>query len=292
MFSALTLATAMILSAAADPQYDAAVGKWRKDREARLRADDGWLTVAGLFWLKTGANRFGTNPSNEIVLPAGSAPATAGSFEFDGSRTFLQVQGAAPVTLNGKPATSAEIRPDASGSPDVVRIGDLSMFVIQRAGRYGIRLRDKNSERRRSFTGLRWFPVKTAYRVTARYVPYTPPKKIPIINVLGDVQDMVSPGYVAFTLNGTKYQLDPVVEGPGTTELFFILKDQTSGVETYPAGRFLYTDLPKNGEVVLDFNKAVSPPCAFTPFATCPLPPKQNQLPIRIEAGERSSEHR
>jgi uncharacterized protein len=290
--AALVMVATLALGAAADPQYEATLAKWRKNREAQLTADDGWLTVAGLFWLKAGTNRFGTDPSNDIVLPRGSAPATAGSFQFDGSQTRIQVQGAAPVTVNGKPVSSAEIKPDTGGAPDIVRIGDLSMFVIKRGGRFGIRLRDKNSERRRSFGGLRWYPVKDSYRVTARFVPYSPPRKIPIINVLGDVDDMESPGYVEFMLGGQKCQLAPVVEGPKATELFFILRDQTSGVETYPAGRFLYTDLPKNGEVVLDFNMAVNPPCAFTSFATCPLPPKQNQLPLRVEAGEMYVEHK
>src|SRR6516162_5455203 len=157
------------------------------------------------------------------------------------------------------------------------------MFVIQRANRFGIRLKDKNSATRKAFSGLKYFPVQEQYRVEARFLPYDPPKKIAVPNILGDTEEEPSPGYVEFTLSGQKCRLDPVSAGD---ELFFIFRDLTSGKETYPSGRFLYTDMPKNGEVVLDFNKAVNPPCAFTPFATCPLPPKQNHLPIRIEAGE------
>jgi uncharacterized protein (DUF1684 family) len=144
-------------------------------------------------------------------------------------------------------------------------------------------LNDKDSEARRRFAGTHWFPVAEQYRVTAKFVPYTPPKKIAVPNILGDVEQDTSPGYVEFTLKGQQLRLDPVTE---EDHLFIIFKDQTAGKETYPSGRFLYADMPKNGEVVLDFNQAVDPPCAFTPYATCPLPPPQNHLSIRIEAGE------
>jgi uncharacterized protein (DUF1684 family) len=143
----------------------------------------------------------------------------------------------------------------------------------------------------KEFTGLRWFPVQEDYRVEGRFVPYTSAKTIAVPNILGQVEEMPSPGYVAFTIGGREVRLDPVLEEPGASELFFIFRDQTTGKETYPAGRFLYAAMPKDGRVTLDFNKAYSPPCAFTPFATCPLPPKQNRLPVRIEAGEMHSGH-
>jgi uncharacterized protein (DUF1684 family) len=161
------------------------------------------------------------------------------------------------------------------------------MYVIERGGRFALRVKDPESARRRSFRGLDWFPVRESYRVTARFVPYEPPKAIPIANVLGTVEPMPSPGYVVFSLNGREFHLDPVLEDPAAKELFFIFRDETAGKQTYPAGRFLYADLPKDGRVVLDFNKAYSPPCAFTSFATCPLPPRQNRLDVRIEAGEK-----
>jgi uncharacterized protein len=157
------------------------------------------------------------------------------------------------------------------------------MFVIQRGKRFGIRLRDRNSEMRKNFTEIKYFPISEAYRVKARFVPSNPPKMISVPNILGETSDEPSPGYAEFTLRGHACRLTPVTEGD---QLFFIFKDLTSGKETYPPGRFLYTDMPKNGEVVLDFNKAYNPPCAFTPYATCPLPPAENRLPIRIEAGE------
>jgi hypothetical protein len=152
-------------------------------------------------------------------------------------------------------------------------------------------MKDKQSPLLEEFTGLRWFPVREEYRVNSRFVPYSSPKKVPVPNILGQVEQLPSPGYVVFTVGGKEVRLDPVLEEPDATELFFIFRDQTAGKETYPAGRFLYTPMPKDGALVLDFNKAFSPPCAFTPYATCPLPPRQNRLAVRIEAGEMRSGH-
>lgn len=252
----------------ADASYVASIEKWRGEREAALKADGGWLTVAGLFWLKEGNNTFDMNPQ-------------VGVFEFHAGKTVLHVAPGHAVAVNGKQVTSAELRPDK----DIVTTGPLTMFVIKRGDRYGIRLKDRNAEARRNFKGLHWYPVNEAYRVTARFVPYNPPKQIPVPNVLGQVENMPSPGYVAFQLNGKEYRLDPVAEGG--TELFFIFRDPTSAKETYPSGRFLYAKPPNDGKVALDFNQAVNPPCAFTPYATCPLPPPQNVLAVRIEAGEK-----
>jgi hypothetical protein len=267
-----------------DPaNYRAEVEKWRQQHEQNLRSDDGWLTVVGLFWLKEGVNTVGTGAGNSFALPPHSAPEQVGAFEFHGGRTVFRSAPGATVTVNGKPATSASLKADTAGTPDVLRVGDLSMFVIQRGTRFGIRLKDKNSEARRKFAGNRWFPISPDYRVTAKFIPYTPPKKIAVPNILGDVDQEDCPGYVEFTLQGRQFRLDPVTEGD---VLFFIFKDLTAGKETYPSGRFMYTDLPQKGQVVVDFNKAVNPPCAFTPYATCPLPPSQNHLPVRIEAGE------
>ena len=165
---------------------------------------------------------------------------------------------------------------------DPVTIGSLTLIVIERGGRYGIRLKDNESRLRKEFTSLHYFPIDASYCVTARFVP--DPKKIPILNILGQIEDMPSPGYVEFDLHGRHLRLTPVEESPD--ELFFILRDLTAGKDTYGSGRFLHTPLPKNGQVILDFNKAYNPPCAFTPYATCPLPPRENRLAVRIEAGE------
>ena len=265
----LLLVIAVCVFAAAS--YEASIEQWRQKREAALTADGGWLTVAGLFWLKDGDNTAGSDPAGDIVLPRG--PARAGVFHFHGGQTtFRPATGATPA--------SQALKPD---SDDAVSIDDLSMFVIHRGERYAIRLKDKQSKFRREFTGLHWYPPKPGYRVVASFVRYATPKLITIPNILGETEKSPSEGYAAFTLNGREYHLEPVVEDD---QLFFIFRDLTSGKETYGSGRFLYADVPKDGKVILDFNKAYNPPCAFTPYATCPLPPPQNRLSVRIEAGE------
>ena len=272
---------------AGDASYRASIEQWRAKEAAELKADDGWLTVAGLFWLKEGSNRAGSNPANEIALPRG--PAELGTFEFHGGKTTFRAAAGVAVKLNGQPAGQVlPLKSDAEGKPDRIQFEAFTMFVIHRGARYAIRFKDNESESRKQFTGMRWFPVNESYRVTAKFVPYQPPKMLAIPNILGETEHEASPGYAAFMLNGQALRLDPVVEDD---QLFFIFHDLTGGKETYPAGRFLYTSLPKNGEVLLDFNQAQNPPCAFTPYATCPLPPKQNRLPVRIEAGELNYGH-
>jgi len=265
------------------PKYRAEIKKWRCDREARLKGENGWLTVVGLFWLREGRNTVGTNPGSDVMLPPGSAPGITGAFHFRNGAVVFEAASGAPAMLNDRLVTRAAMKSDASGSPDLLRVNDLTMFVIKRGKRFGIRLRDKNSAARKAFDGLKHFPIRERYRVKAKFVPYHPPKKIAVPNILGSVEEAASPGYVEFTLDGRRYRLDPLVEGE---ELFFIFQDLTAAKETYPAGRFLYTPMPKNGEVILDFNRAINPPCAFTPYATCPLPPQQNHLAVRIPAGE------
>ena len=267
----------------AQPNYKTQIERWRELRVKALTSDSGWLTVAGLFWLKEGKSTVGAASGNNFVLPKGSAPAHLGTFEFQHGMTTFQAAPGAEVTVDGKRASTSALKPDTTGKPDIVRVGALSLFVIQRGSRFGIRLKDRDSERRKKFTGLKYFPINEAYRVEARFVPYNPPKKIPVLNVLGDTSEEPSPGYVEFKLNGGDCRLDPIEEDG---LLFFIFKDLTSGKETYPPGRFLYADPPKSGKVILDFNKAYNPPCAFTPYATCPLPPAENHLPVRVEAGE------
>jgi uncharacterized protein (DUF1684 family) len=269
-------------------EYRASIEAWRAEREAKLRADDGWLVLAGLYWLKPGANRFGSAPDNEIVLPA-SAPAHAGAFTHEAGKTTVSVEPGVAATVGGEPVTSRELR--LGREPDVLVLGPLSMIVIRRGERFAIRARDQESENRKRFKGLEWYPVDPGYRVVARFVPYPAERRIPIANILGGVSQMRSPGSVVFELGGRELRLEPVYETDDAKELFFIFKDKTAPSETYGAGRFVYSELPKDGRVVLDFNKAYSPPCAYTPYATCPLPPKQNVLPVRIAAGERFSAH-
>jgi uncharacterized protein (DUF1684 family) len=269
--------------------YHASTESWRLEREAQLKADEGWLTVTGLFWLKEGANTFGTDAGNEIVLPPGSAPARAGVFLLGNGKVTLRAAENAGVRLRGKPIRTLKVQTDAAGPPDVLRIGDLALTVIKRGERLGIRLKDKHSRNRKEFAGLKWYPVQESFRIAATFIPYDRPKEIEIVNILGDVEKSKSPGVLSFKLQGRDYRLEPILD---EGKLFIIFKDLTSGKTTYPAGRFLYADAPKPGKkesvVTLDFNRAINPPCAFTDFATCPLPPSQNRLNIAIEAGEKT----
>jgi uncharacterized protein (DUF1684 family) len=274
----------LLLAVHTAPSYRADIEKFRADRAAELRADDGWLTVAGLFWLKPGVNTAGSANGSDVLLPA-KAPARLGTFELkDGAVTFT-ADPSARVTSGGKPiATVAFDLP--AGDRGAVVSGDLVMFPIQRGDRIGIRMRDLHSAMRQGFTGVRSYPVRPEYRITAKFTAYPEPRKVLVPNVLGQQPEMTSPGYVRFTVHGRTLRLEPVFETGEQKELFFIFSDATSRDATYRAGRFLYTPLPKDGVVILDFNKAINPPCAFTEFATCPLPLKENRLPVRIEAGE------
>jgi uncharacterized protein (DUF1684 family) len=275
--------------AAEDRAYRDEIRKWRADYEDSLKRDNGWLTLAGLYWLKEGDNRFGSGAGNDFVLPEGSAPDAAGTFIFHDGKTRMRLQEGVQALLNGAPVlTETALKPDSAGAPDRITLGYVSMIAIQRGSRYGIRLWDNQSAVRRDFKGTRWFPAKESYRITAKFISYPQPRMIPILNVLGDTEQNPSPGFAVFEMDGKECRLEPLLEGD---HLFFIFKDATSGKETYPAGRFLYASLPKGGKVILDFNRAENPPCAFTAYATCPLPPRQNHLKLAIDAGELNYEH-
>lgn len=265
-----------------DP-YTAAIEAWRAQAEAGLRGEEGWLALAGLFWLQVGENRFGGDPDLPIALPADAVPALAGSLRYDGAAATLVAAPGVDLLVNGAPAAERPLRSDAAGQPDLVQIGRVSFFLIQRGARLGVRARDPESPTRRSFGGRRWFPPQPQYRISARFVPYDPPRAISYLNILGDTEEQLSPGYAAFTINGQAVTLDAT---SGAGGLLFVFRDGTSGHETYGAARFLSAPAPADGTVELDFNKAFNPPCAFTAYATCPLPPRQNVLSVRIPAGE------
>ena len=234
--------------------------EWREKREAKLKAPDGWLSLAGLFWLNEG--------DNEIPLPSRCGPGVRIGFH------------AGRAVLAGR-----ELRSDAPGPADEVVKGDCTLFLIRRGDRFAIRLKDQNSSARAGFTGLNWYPPREAFRVQAKFT--AAPRRIPVLNIVGITEEFESPGYAEFRLEGREFKLRPVLETGDATELFYIFRDETSGKETYPAGRFLYSGFPRDGFVILDFNRAYNPPCAFTEFATCPLPPRENRLPIAIPAGEK-----
>lgn len=254
--------------------------KWRATRRERLTKEDSWLSLVGLDWLQQGAN--------DVKLP--STPPVVAHVTLNGATATLQPD--PNMTIDGKPvAAPVELKDDADAHPTVVHIGSLQFLFIKRADkngeRYALRVKDANSEARREFKGLDYFEPDAKYRVEARFEPYNPPKKLAITNVLGMVSDETSPGVLVFNLDGKEYRLEPILE-QGETDYFIIFKDATSGHETYGAARYLYAHPPgPDGKTIVDFNRAYNPPCAFTHFATCPLPPAENRLPIRIEAGEK-----
>jgi hypothetical protein len=286
-FASLALCAALVAlpATAADAQYVKSVWDWRARADQGLRRDNGWLTLAGRFVMKPGVNTFGTGAANDIVFPPGLGPERMGTLAIEGGEVKVRLADGLVMTKDGATFTE-RVMGTRTDDRDWVQIGRASFHVIERGGRYVLRLADKESEVRKSFGGRVWYDVNERYRVPAKFVPYDPPRKIPIVNVIDEVSDEDAPGYVEFRLGGRTYKLDAVGDGDG---LFFIFRDATAGNGTYPPGRFLYVEKkPRPGaKFMLDLNRAYNPPCAFSEFTTCPLPPKQNILKVKIEAGER-----
>jgi uncharacterized protein (DUF1684 family) len=278
-------------TAAVGATYEQELEQWKAKRLASLKSEDGWLSLIGLFWLKEGENRFGSDPTNEIVLPEGKAPRLAGALRLDGGRVTLEARPDAKVTSKGRPVTTLELQSDEGGAPTTLEMGSLSFNVVKRGGRLGLRVRDRENPARAAFKGTDYYPADRKWVVSARFEPYDPPKRVPILNVLDMTTEEISPGALAFEVDGRPYRLEALKE-QGSEQFFIIFADQTNKAETYAAGRYLYADPPAaDGTVRLDFNRAYSPPCAFTKYATCPLPPPQNRLALRVEAGERYLGH-
>ena len=280
---------------AQDAGWQQDLAAWRTGHAAELRKPDGWLALAGLEWLSPGDNTFGSAADNKIRLPA-SGPANAGILHLEGMAVTLNppASGFPPgLLIDGKPAQSRELPAGANsdqGNPRMT-MGPLNLYVVRRGDRFALRIKDAKSAAIVEFHGLKWYPADAAFRLKAQWVPYTPPKSITLATLIGTSYDRPVPGAAEFTLRGKAYKLEPVVEDTPAVKLFFILRDTTSGSTTYAACRFLYTGLPSNGldrpgELELDFNHLENPPCAYTPYATCPLPPPGNRLPIPLPVGE------
>jgi uncharacterized protein len=262
----------------------AEVEAWRAQHEASYRKE--YVVLGGLFFLHPGGNTAGSDASNSIVLPA-RAPARIGQFVLHGDAVRFEPSPRSGVTLHGRPVTApVDLTDDASGDPDEVTLGDLAMWVHLSGERRTVRLRDPQGAEARSFAGFTWFPIDPAYRVVGRFIRDETPTSLRIPNMTGDYDNYTSEGAVEFTLNGQTRRLRPMTTGPN--EFFFIFRDGTSGKETYAAARFLYSQLEDDGTMVLDFNEAYNPPCAFNSYTTCPIPPPENRLDIRIPAGERA----
>ena len=275
------IASAANKPAAVDPAYRQSFEKWKGNLIEDLKQE--WLPLAGLFWLKPGENSFGTDAKNAIVFPKG--PAHAGSFALQGQVVTVKLAPGVNAVIAGKPATTAELQPDTADNPTVVELGNLRFHAIIRGERIGIRLKDLDSDAVRQFRGAQFFPLDLSYRVTASFLPSDGKQTVEVPNVLGDVSPTPIAGTAVFKLNGQELKLTDL-GGDAAKGLFFVFSDPTSKTDTYPGGRFLKTGPVTNGTVVLDFNRAYNPPCAVTPYATCPLAPKENRLSVAIPAGE------
>ncbi len=268
--------------------YERQVNDARAERLQRLMRPDGWLSLVGLHWLTPGATYVGTARDNGTRLSLGPEQLGMISLSRDGQLS-LDIHAGAEVTIDGEPATGRVLlRADSQGGPTVVGFnrGDASFIVIERGGRFGLRVRSAMARTRTSFQGLDYFDIDPGFRFEARFEAHPPGKTLEIVNMLGMVEAMANPGRVVFEKEGKSYALEAVDEGDG--RLFLIFADRTSGHESYPASRFLYAEAPgPDGRTVLDFNLAYNPPCAFTPYSTCPMPPPENRLDLRVAAGEK-----
>ena len=293
LFAAISLAQAV---RAQDSAWQKSVDEFHEKHTANLQKPDGWLSLVGLEWLQPGDTSVGSAPDNKVKLPA-AHPAHLAVFHLENNVvTLLPPKDGFPAGLvvGGKAAAQQVLRtdPDSDKNNPHLIVGTLNLYAIRREGRFALRIKDSESPSLKQFHGLKWYSPDEAYRVTAKWIPYTPPKSVTLLTLVGTSYPQPVPGAAEFVLQGKTYKLEPVLEDPADTKLFFILRDTTSATTTYGACRFLYTALPSNGldkpgELVLDFNRLENPPCAYTPYATCPLPPQGNRLPIALPVGEK-----
>lgn len=266
--------------------YRRATEEFRAERLEEVNGPDGWNTLVGLFWLAPGATLVGSDPAAGVRLPADRSPPRLGTVWVEGDSARFEAAPGAGVTSGGAPVRALRLRSDLDGEQTVLAHGSLTLRVIRRGDRLALRVKDSEHPARSGFAGLRYFPVDTALRVHARFRPSERMDSVEIVNVLGMVEKQPSPGLIEFELDGRRHTLRPVLER-GNPRWFVMFEDSTSSSDTYQAGRYLYVDPPDSvGRVVLDFNRSYNPPCAFTAFATCPLPPRENHLPLRVAAGE------
>jgi uncharacterized protein len=282
--ASLCAAAASVGSGETFQQY---MDRWRRQREADLKADDGWLTVCGLSWLRPGETRIGSDPGNDVLLPA-HAPAFVGMLTLKADRVSFRAATGVVVTRNGQPFESGEVRSDADEHPDILAVGDVKILLLRRGHRQALRIKDNRSPIRAGFAGLRWYPASEQWQITAKFVAYPTPVKLTMDTIVGEQDIVDSPGYVTFDREGKSYRLQAARAKGGA--LWFVFRDGTSGRTTAGGARQLTADPARGDEVTLDFNKAVNLPCAYIPYATCPLAPPQNRLSLAIEAGEKTYE--
>ncbi len=293
-----TLLTALLMLAAAPPLRPATSGPveddftsgleaWKQRRSERLQQPDGWLTLIGLAWLAEGDNPVGSAPDATVRLPADRAPARVGTVHLAGGRATFRAAPGVRVTVNEAPIEAVDLADDAAeGGPTLLRHGSLTFYLIERGGALAMRIKDAEAAARQNFAGLDYFPADPSWRIEATFEPAPAGSFQELPNSVGRTERIAQPGWVRFERDGVTHRLI-ALDDTGDGRLFLIVGDRTNGRETYGGGRYLYTDPPRDGRVVVDFNRAYSPPCVFTPFATCPLPAPENKLPIRVEAGEK-----
>lgn len=289
LFAGILLSSAVILVIGPDEDsaWRKATEEWRAAREQKLRSADGWLSVSGLFYLKSGDQTFGSGSSCPILLSPASSPEIAGTLSVNDSGVHFLAADGVNLKRNDEPAKSGmlgidPLQPEAD-SPDRLTIGSTTLHLIRRSGRLAIRLRDSANPLIKSFPGERWYPPDPNFRINGMFTPYTEEKKLLIANIKGDTHEERLAGFIEFQLHGHAVRLDVLSDTPET--LFIIFRDSTSGRDTYGGGRFLNVSRPVDGNVLLDFNRAYNPPCAYNPFTLCPMPPKQNHLDLAITAG-------
>ena len=270
--------------------HEAEIAGWRAQRLAELGGEQGWLALAGLYWLREGEHRLGAAPDADIVFPAG-APAEVGTLTLQAGVVQLHVAPGVDARIADAKITDMALRSDVDPSQPAQRVtiaGRFTFLILARGDRLGLRLYDRDSPERTHFAGIESYPVAERWRVTARFEPYPTPRLVDHPTVIGTTKAEI-PGVAIFTIDGVERRLTPILEhGPAGDELLFVFRDLTSEAETYPGGRFLITGSPRAGALMLDFNRAHNPPCAFTPYATCPLPLPENRLGVRVDAGEKT----
>lgn len=294
LFYAIGLITLMACSTKKENVIDLAayqneINAWHADRvEHELKGKNGWLNLAGLYWLNEGFNTFGSDPANDVVFPEGLIDANAGTFVVQQGKVTMEVNKGVSIFIDSIVVTSEVIHiPDSAFYP-VLSHGSLQWLIIDRSGKLGVRLRDLESEAVKNFKGVERYPIDPAWRVEATFEKYEPIRHIDITNILGQTYQSKCPGALVFTINDVEYRLDAVDDGT-EGEYYILYGDKTNEHETYPSGRYMYVKYPdENGKVIVDFNKGYNPPCAFTSFATCPLAPAQNLLDLSITAGEKN----
>lgn len=284
--AAIAFAAGIAAATAVDDAYRKQIEDWRQHRVQRLTAPTGWLSLIALDWLDEGRNTLGSAADNSIVVA--QWPAHLGTITLEHGKATIAIDPAAKdVLVDGVKLTTADLLDDTHPKATVVSSGTVMFYVVKRGERWALRVKDSEAKTRKEFVGIDYFDIDPSWRIEAKWEPYDPPREVEEPNILGEIDKVIVPGAAVFERDGKTFRLEPTIETPGDTELYLVFADRTSGKETYGAARFVYSEPPKGGKIVIDFNKAYNPPCAFTPYATCGLPTQQNRMDTRVTAGEK-----